>query len=139
MSASLQWSGLDALHDAVQALPEVFRAEAGTVIGMAARAHHASMLAHFPAAGRDVTGNLRRGTGVWQESPLTWRVRNAAPHAHLYEFGYRHIASGREVPGQHAWVPRAQIARERMVSDLVRVLERAATRTGALQVMGGVA
>ncbi len=124
------WAGLDELGLLLRSLPDVLQTEAGTVIAQAAQEHYAAVNAVFPA--QDYNGNLRRGNRLEQTGPLTWRVRNTAPHSHLYERGYLHV-SGRQVDGHDVWVPAAQDIRARMVSDLERLLARVATRSGVLE------
>lgn len=128
---SVQWQGLDELSRLLRSLPADVQREAGKDVEAAARSHQAAASTEFPAPGRDVTGNLRRGTRLEQTGPLTWRTRNRQPHAHLYEDGFEHV-SGRQVPGHDVYVPAAQTIRARMVQRMQDIVPRLATRTGVL-------
>lgn len=126
---SVTWAGLDQFERLLRALPDDVRREAAKDIEAAARAHHSAAASAFPAPGRDVTGNLRRGTRLEQTGPLTWRTRNRQPHAHLYEDGFTHV-SGRRVEGHDVFVPAAQDIRARLLQRLGGLVERRATQSG---------
>lgn len=100
MSASLKFDGLkelmatlkisgqiaaDGVRDTVRQSAEAFAEEArsNTKIGK--------------------TGNLRRGIKVKEKlddtNVVSFEVRNTAPHAHLYEYGFMH-KGGTHVPGK---------------------------------------
>lgn len=128
--AGVDWNGgLDDLMQHLRTLPEAMTREAGREIQDAAQQHYAVMNRVFPA--KDKTGNLRRANTLVKTDTLTWRVRNRAPHSHLYEDGFNHVSVGR-VDGHDVWVPAAQRIRARMVQQLRGVLTRVATRGGRL-------
>lgn len=130
MRLAAEWRGLDALARELATLPDRLQREAAVIIDEAAEAHAAQVRPVFPL--NSVTGNLARGLLVERTGPLTRRVVNKAPHAHLYEFGFTHSA-GRQVDGHDVYVPLAQDIRARMVSRLEQLLVGEATRSGVLR------
>jgi hypothetical protein len=130
MRLAAEWRGLEALAQELATLPDRLQREAEGIVDEAAEAHAAAVRPVFPV--HSVTGNLARGLAIEKTGPLTRRVVNRAPHAHLYEFGFTHSA-GRQVAGHNVYVPQAQDIRARMVSRLEGLLVSEATRSGVLR------
>lgn len=126
----VQMTGLEALAAALDRLPTDLQAEAAGIVQRTAEAHLAAVRPRFPA--RSVTGNMARALTLEQLGPLSFRVYNAAKHAHLYEFGFTHT-DGSQVAGHDVYVPEAQSLRSRMVSELEGVVAKAAARSGVLE------
>jgi hypothetical protein len=136
------WTGLEELGQTLRALPQQFQVEAGRVIAQAAHDHLRTMQREFPEndgpprrrANGTVRqgGTLRRSTVLEQRDPMKYVVRNKAPHAHLYEWGYTHV-SGKQVKGKRVFVTAAVEIRARMLLHLQALLVQVATRTGLLR------
>lgn len=121
--------GLDTLAAQLRALPEFVQARAGAIVQGAAQRHHDTMQAIFPL--RDgPTGNLRRANTLVVDSPLRARSYNNAPHAHLYESGFKHWRNGAQVAGAEVFVSEAIGIRADMLNELQGVVDEAARDLG---------
>lgn len=71
------------------------------------------------------TGNLRRGIKVREDvgasNVVSFDVRNTAPHAHLYEYGFMHKNGNRHIPGNFVF-SKAGGARQRMNDRIEQIL-----------------
>lgn len=126
----VRWAGLDELADDLRRFPEAVTREVAPLTEQAARQHYTVLRQRFPE--RDVSGTLRRRTRVEQTGELTWKVRNFAPHAPLYEQGFQHV-TGRPVRGHHIFVPTAQSIRERMYGQFNGVVAKVTRRSAELR------
>lgn len=73
------------------------------------------------------TGNLRRGIKVKEKRQSTnvveFEVRNTAPHAHLYEYGFMHKNGNRHIPGNFVFA-KAGGTRRRMHDRIGQILPK---------------
>ena len=71
------------------------------------------------------TGNLRRGIKVKEKlqnaNIVQFEVRNTAPHAHLYEYGFMHKNGNKHIPGKFVFA-RASATRRRMYECIEQIL-----------------
>ena len=71
------------------------------------------------------TGNLRRGIKVREKlqdtNVVEFEVRNTAPHAHWYEYGFMHKNAQRHIPGNFVFA-KAGGARRRMNDRIEQIL-----------------
>jgi hypothetical protein len=137
MSASMDWRGLDELAEALRTLPDSVQREAEGIVRDTATLHVAAARVEFPAPGRDLTGNLRAGNIIEAEGPLTYRVRNVAPHAWLYEHDHAARGVGPNAPdgrvrGRYVFVSSARDLRRQML-DRLRALVPLLARGVGLQ------
>jgi hypothetical protein len=71
------------------------------------------------------TGNLRRGIKVKEDArsstAVSFEVRNTAPHAHLFEYGFMHKNAKRHIPGNFVF-SKAGASRRSMNDRIERLL-----------------
>lgn len=141
MSARVVWNGLDLLLDEIRALPQWSTTEG---LNAARKASNAAAVDIKSEYGRHrVTGALQDRVTV-EDMPtgrfgVRRRVRNSAPHSHLFEFGTakRTTEAGAnrgEMPEArpHVFVPRILHWRKQMYQELIAAMYRA----GASRVTG---
>jgi hypothetical protein len=131
MSATVTWSGLDELREALRHLPQALAQEAQTIVQAHAEAARRAVVAAYPVR----TGRLKNGvTLTVQPSRFGGAaiVRSRAPHAHLFEYGTGQRRSrtganrGRMPPAPLAqqMVPKVVTARRQMYAALLALVER---------------
>lgn len=125
---------MDALAQAIDALPDHLQAEADQVVSGAAKRTAARIRARYRQAKSDVdtrkhlADSVTTRTTVKNRGSVAARVAVTAPHAHLYEYGtaVRRTKAGAgrgTMPAQPTLVPAAIAERETMVSELVALVE----------------
>jgi hypothetical protein len=124
------FSGMDALIDDLNGLPDELKGEAANLIQAAANATEADVRQQYV---RGKTGNLLNGVGQKSDGPLAVRVYSRAKHAHLYELGtvQRFQNNGKNtgtMPAKPVFIPAAIRARKRMMDGFERVLRRIKVR-----------
>jgi hypothetical protein len=125
MSAELQLDTA-AFRAALEALGATADVELDRIVESNARLFAADLPSRYPAK----DGGLRGGIQVKKRGPRRYQVRNAAPHAHLFEYGtVRRFTAGTGayrgvMPAKPTFVPWAIRARARML-DQVRAFLRA--------------
>ena len=71
------------------------------------------------------TGNLRRGVKIKEDARssnvVSFEVRNTAPHAHLFEYGFMHKNANRHIPGNFVFA-KAGTSRRSMNDRIERIL-----------------
>ena len=138
MSASIQWSGLLELREALKHLPDDLTAEATAIARDAATGARDEIRGVYPVA----TGNLVRGVTLRESKKGRWqaafRVISRAPHASIFEKGtkvrtvrYRNgkllktPANRGVMPAADLFVPIVMRHRARMWAPLKALVERA--------------
>jgi hypothetical protein len=127
MSASLTFTGLQELKEALRALPGNLTAGATGIVAAAADGAAADIRGQYP----EDTGNLRRGVKVLAPETNAYGVsrvvRSGARHARLFETGTqtRQTALGYNrgfMPGANIFVPVLQQYRARMYDELAALM-----------------
>ena len=130
MSASIQWSGLLELREALKHLPDDLTAEATAIARDAATGARDEIRAVYPVA----TGSLVRGVTLRESKKGRWqaafRVISRAPHANIFEAGTktRRTKKGWNrgfMPAADLFVPIVIRHRARMWAPLKALVERA--------------
>lgn len=129
MSASVHWSGLDELREALRHLPDELTADASGIVEGAANGAEVDIHAGYP----ERTGNLRNHLtkthferGKFSAGVI---LKNTSPHASIFENGTqaRHTAIGANrgaMPAGHVFIPAVAKARRRMYDQLKQLLVR---------------
>jgi len=134
--ASVTWTGLDELEQALRTLPDRLTGEAQGIVRAAADEALATIASDY--AGHVISGNLQRGLKRQEQSAgrygVAYRIVSASPHAWWFEHGTmaRHTAKGASRgamwggprPAGHVVVPTAIRVRTQMNRHLVAMLER---------------
>ena len=127
MSASFTITGLDELRNVLEDLPERLKSQE---IGPIIRATADGLASELKSAYPTVTGTLVNRITVEKKDELRARVRNRAPHAHLYEYGtVRRYTAGTganrgTMPAKPTFVPAAVRWRARMMRAVKGSLQR---------------
>jgi len=131
MQASLTFTGIQELKQALADLPANLKGEATAVVLDNAHAAAAAIRNQYPTG---ATGNLRKGVKVVVKEVgpvgVAAQVRSAAPHAHLWEFGTqaRHTKMGwargiMKAPPTPVFIPTMIRYRRLMYQKLAAIIE----------------
>jgi Bacteriophage HK97-gp10, putative tail-component len=130
--ASEGFTGMAALIRDLERMGDDVQQEAGAVVEDTAERMAASVIQSYPRgdgalrAGVVVEESARRDTA---RTPLRWKVRSKAKHAHLFEFGtVRRYTAGTGanrgvMEDKPTFIPAAVRARAGMVDRLTRVVQ----------------
>lgn len=139
MSATVTIEGMDDLRAALRQLPQDLTDEAaGIVSGYAAQAQQ-EISSGYP---QGPTGNLKNRVTVTNNAGRRFGtvsiVKSAAPHASIFEKGTKVRQTGKgynrgampEPPESERMIPKVIRLRQRMVSDLIALVQRAGFEVG---------
>lgn len=132
------FSGMAELIADLGRMGESVHTDAAGIVRASADLMEAELMQNYPSK----SGTLRDRVVTEELGPLRVRVRNKAPHAHLYEFGTtQRFTAGRganrgTMPANPTFIPAAIRARRRMREELIGLMKRQQVRgmTGTMEV-----
>jgi hypothetical protein len=122
----IQFTGLDALQQALRSLPADLARQGGTIVAASTASAGAAVVAAYP----EVSGNLKSHVKVTVEQTqfgTIGRVRSTAKHAFIFENGTqtRQTSLGHNrgaMPPGNVFVPTVVRTRRAMVQQLIQLV-----------------